>query len=128
MKKFFAVFAFTAMMVLATFAPRASAAVNIGINNAYFDRINGEIVLDTMVENTINQPVHLKEVIVNQLTIYDAAHNPIWTGNVDFNGLDVPIGANGAVRMTFTITNTTPPEYTGKIFTENDSVTIWKID
>ncbi len=128
MKKFFATFAFAAVMMFAAFAPRAHAEVNIGVNEAYFDQAHGEIVLYTTVENTINQPVHLREFQVNQLTIYDADHNPIWTGSVDFTGLNVPIGANGAVRMTFTIANTTPPDYNGKIFVNDDSLVMWTAD
>lgn len=128
MKKFFAIFAFTAVMVFTAFTPSASADVNIRIDQALFNKSAGEIILQTVVENTIDQPVHLREFLVKRLTIFDADKNPIWEGSVEFKGLDVPIGANGSVDMTFTISGTTPPDYEGEMFTQDDSLVVWERD
>ena len=125
MKKFLSIFAFTAIMVLATFTPHAFANVNIGINEVFLDPANQQIVLNTTVENTINQPVRLKKFQVNNLKIFDGDKNFLWEGSVTFDNLDVPIPANGSVQMTFTLHGATPPEYTGPTYTEDDSLVFW---
>ena len=125
MKKFLSIFAFTAMLVFTAFAPRAFANVNIGINEVFLDPANQQIVLNTTVENTIDQPVRLKKFQVNNLKIFDGDKNLLWEGSVTFEDLDVPIPANGSVQMTFTLHGANPPDYTGATYTEDDSFVFW---
>lgn len=125
MKKFFAAFAFAAVIMFTAFAPRAFAEVNITINEAAFVLDKHQIVLNTTVENTIAQRVRLKKFQVNDLKIFDADRNLLWGGNVTFDNLDVPIEPNGSVQMTFTLEGATPPDYTGPIYTEDDSLVFW---
>lgn len=66
MKKFLSIFAFTTMLVLATFTPHAFANVNIGINEVFLDPANQQIVLNTTVENTIDQARAAKEISSQQ--------------------------------------------------------------
>lgn len=125
MKKFLSIFAFAAVLVFTAFAPHAFANVNIGIDEVYLDPANQQIVLNTTVANTIDQPVRLKKFQVNNLKIFDGDKNLLWEGSVTFDNLDVPIPANGSVQMTFTLHGATPPEYTGPTYTEDDSLVFW---
>ena len=125
MKKFFSIFAFTAVLIFTAFTPRAFADVNITINATQFDPPNQQIILDTTVANTIDQPVRLKKFQVNNLKIFDGDRNLLWEGSVTFENLDVPIPASGSVQMTFTLHGATPPDYTGQIYTEDDSLVFW---
>ena len=128
MKKFLSIFALAAVLVFTAFMPRALANVNISINEAYFDQADRQIILNTTVANTIDQPVRLKKFQINDLKIFDSDKNFLWGGSVTFENLDVPIDANGSVQMTFTIDGATPPDYTGKIYTADDSIAFWTIE
>lgn len=125
MKKFLSIFAFTAMLVFTAFAPHAFANVNINIDAVQFDLPNNQIILNTTVANTIDQPVHLNKFQVNNLKIFDGEKNLLWEGSVTFEDLDVPIPANGSVQMTFTLHGANPPDYTGATYTEDDSFVFW---
>jgi len=128
MKKFFATFVFAAAVMLISFSPRAFAEVNVKFDDVYFDLEQNEIVLHSTVFNTIDRPVHLNKFDVRQLKIYDADKNLLWEGSVTFDNLNVPLDANGSVKMTFTISKTTPPNYTGTIYPEDDSMVYWTED
>ncbi|MBE8955207.1 MAG: hypothetical protein SR2Q5_06035 [Quinella sp. 2Q5] len=126
MKKFLATF-FVAVMMVAL-SPRAFAEVHIGIDSADFVLDRNQIVLHTTVYNTLDCPVHMTNFIVKNLKIYDADRNLIWESGVNFDGLNVPIDANGTVNMTFTLDNANPPNYNGTIFIEDDSLVVWSAD
>lgn len=128
MKKFFALFAFVLVTALVSFAPQASAEINIEFLEVEFFPAENKIVFHSKMLNTIDKPVIVRKVDVRSINIYDADGNLIWSNAATFDNLDVFVPANGGIEIPITIYDAPGvPEYEGTISTTDDTLIEWEI-